>query len=127
MKKSASQQALGGEPPSEAYEELVWLLGQPHLSHYLDFVRDNVVGGAALDPRALADEWRAANDHFHDLEVNEAGIADTAECLPLPTAMRPLAKALEAYPYYRDTYDTLPTEIRMVELAKLIASQSSVS
>jgi hypothetical protein len=127
MRKSASQQALGGEPPAEAYEELIWLLGQPHLSAYLDFVRDKVVGGEAMDSRALADEWRAANDHFHALEVSEAGIADTAECLPLPKAMRPLAKALESYPYYRDTYDTLPTEIRLVELSKLIASQSSVS
>lgn len=127
MKKSASQQALGGEPPAEAFEELIWLLGQPHLSDYLGFVHDKVVGGEAMDPRALADEWRAANDHFHALEVSEAGIADTAQCLPLPRAMRPLAKALEAFPYYRDTYDTLPTEIRLVELSKLIASQSSVS
>jgi hypothetical protein len=127
MKKSASQQALGGEPPAEAHEELIWLLGQPHLSDYLNFVHDKVVGGEAMDPRALADEWRAANDHFHALEVSEAGIADTAQCLPLPKKMRPLAKALEAYPYYRDTYDTLPTEIRLVELSKLIASQSSVS
>jgi hypothetical protein len=126
MKKSASQQALGGEPPAEAHEELIWLLGQPHLSDYLNFVHDKVVGGEAMDPRMLADEWRAANDHFHALEVSEAGIADSAECLPLPKAMRPLAKALEAYPYYRDTYDTLPTEIRLVELSKLIASQSSV-
>jgi hypothetical protein len=127
MKKSASQQALGGEPPAGTDEELVWLLGQPHLSDYLDFVRDKVVGGDAIDPRMLADEWRAANDHFHALELSEAGIADTAQCLPLPRAMRPLAKALHDYPYYRDTYDTLPTEIRLVELSKLIASQSSVS
>ena len=127
MKKSASQQARGGEPPAEAHEDLVWLLGQPHLSDYLEFVRDKVIGGAEQDPRALADEWRAANDHYHALEVDEAGIAESAECLPLPKALKPLAKALGRYPYYRDTYDTLPTEIRMVELSKLIASQSSVS
>jgi hypothetical protein len=127
MKKSASQLALGGEPPAAEHEELVWLLGQPHLSDYLDFVREKVVGGDAMSPRALADEWRAANDHYHALEVGEAGIADTAECLPLPKALRPLAKALAGYPYFRDTFDTLPTEIRMVELSKLIASQSNVS
>ena len=127
MKKSASQLARGGEPPAEAHEELVWLLGQPHLADYLEFVREKVVGGEAIDARRLADEWREANDYYHVLEENEAGIADTAECLPLPKAMRPLAKALARYPYYRDTYDTLPTAIRMVELSKLIASQSSVS
>jgi hypothetical protein len=127
MKKSVSQLARGGEPPAEAHEELVWLLGQPHLSDYLDFVRDKVVGGDRMSPRRLADEWRAANDHYHELETAEAGIADTAQCLPLPKALRPLAKALDRYRYFRDTYDTLPTEIRMVELSKLIASQSSVS
>lgn len=127
MKKSASQLARGGEPPAEAHEELIWLLGQPHLSDYLDFVREKVVGGAAMRPRALADEWRSANDLYRELEVGEAGIADTAECLPLPKALRPLAKALTEDRYYRDTYDTLPTEIRMVELSKLIVSQSSVS
>ena len=127
MKKSASQQARGGEPPALEGEELVWLLGQPHLADYLDFVREKVIGGDAMDPRTLADEWRAANDYFHALEVAEAGIADAAECLPLPAEMSPLARALAKDRYFRDTYDTLPTEIRMVELSKLIASQSSVS
>jgi hypothetical protein len=128
MKKSASQLALGGEASAAAaHEELVWLLGQPHLTDYLDFVREKVVGGDAIVPRLLAEEWRAANDLFHALEEEEAGIADAAQCLPLPKAMRPLARALKAYPYFRDTYDTLPVDIRLVELEKLIVSQSSVS
>ncbi|MEA3060780.1 MAG: hypothetical protein QOJ94_561 [Sphingomonadales bacterium] len=126
MKKSASQLAVG-EAPAIAHEELVWLLGQPHLTDYLDFVKEKVVGGDKVVPRVLADEWRAANDLFHELEQTEAGIADAADCLPLPRAMRPLAKALRDYPYFRDTYDTLPVEIRLVELEKLIVSQSSVS
>jgi hypothetical protein len=129
MKKSVSQLALGGEAPATAaaQEELVWLLGQPHLTDYLDFVREKVVGGDKVSPRVLADEWRAANDLFHDLELEEAGIADRADCLPLPREMRPLARALKAHPHFRNTYDTLPVEIRLVELSKLIVSQSSVS
>jgi hypothetical protein len=126
MKKSVSQLAMG-EAPLVAHEELVWLLGQPHLTDYLEFVKEKVVGGDKVIPRILADEWRAANDLFHELEQSEAGIADEAGCLPLPKAMRPLAKALRDYPYFRDTYDTLPVEIRLVELEKLIVSQSSVS
>src|SRR4051812_3622038 len=127
MKKSVSQLTRGGEPPAQAQEELIWLLGQPHLSDYLDFVREKVVGGETASPRALADEWRAANDLYHDLEVAEAGIADTADCLPLPKVLRPLAKSLAGYRYFRATYAPLPTEVRMVELSKLVVSQSSVS
>src|SRR5687768_10539888 len=62
--------------------ELLWLLGQPHLGDYLDFVKHKVVGGRDMDPAALADEWRDANDLYYDLEQREAGIADAAECLP---------------------------------------------
>ena len=127
MKQSASQLASGETPPAAPPEELVYLLGQPHLHDYLDFVREKAVGGAALSQRVLADEWRAANDLYFDLEQNEAGAADGAECLPLPAAMRPLARKLRRNRYFQDTYDTLPTEIRMVELSRLVVSQSSVS
>ncbi|MBV8685284.1 MAG: hypothetical protein JOZ90_11495 [Alphaproteobacteria bacterium] len=127
MKRSASQLAAGETPPVAAPEELVYLLGQPHLSDYLDFVRDKAVGGAELSQRALADEWRKANDLYYALEQAEAGAADGAQCLPLPAAMRPLARRLARDRYFRDTYDTLPTQIRMVELGRLVVSQSSVS
>jgi hypothetical protein len=107
--------------------EISWLLGQPHLSDYLDFVRHKVVGGRTMDAGALADEWRAANDIYYDLEQSEAGIADTAECLPLHPRLEPLASALKANPYYRATFDTLPTIIAMVELDKLIVSQTHIA
>ena len=107
--------------------EILWLLGQPHLSDYLDFVRHKVAGGRDIDPAILADEWRAANDLYYDLERKEAGIADRAQCLPLPAALEPLAAELRADPYYRETFDTLPVEVAMVELDKLIVSQTHVA
>ena len=110
----------------EAAAEMVWLLGQPHLADYLDFVKEKVVGGAALSPKSLADEWRAANDHYYDLEQSEAGAADGVESLPLPAEMRPLARRLRASRYFRDAFDTLPARIRMVELDRLIVSQVHV-
>ncbi len=110
-----------------ANAEILWLLGQPQLEDYLSFVKHKVIGGADIDPGTLADEWRAANDIYYDLEQAEAGAADGAECLPLPPALEPLAEALRADPYYRATFDTLPTEIRMVELDKLIVSQKHIA
>lgn len=57
----------------------------------------------------------------------EAGIADTAECVPLDPALAGVAAALQADPYYRAAFDTLPTAVEMVELDKLIVSQSHIA
>lgn len=111
---------------SDAAAELVWLLGQPHLSDYLEFVREHVVGGAAMSPRRLTDEWRAANDHYYELEKSEAGEADRCEVRPLPPEMRGLARKVRASAYFRETFDALPTRILMVELDRLMVSQSHV-
>ena len=106
--------------------ELVWLLGQPHLADYLDFVNAKVIGGADIPQKRLADEWRAANDHYHRLEKREAGIADGIECLPLPERLRPLARRVKAHPHFREAFGALPTRIMMVELDRLIVSQTHV-
>jgi hypothetical protein len=110
-----------------AYREMVWLLGQPHLHNYLDFVKHRVVGGEAIDQRLLADEWRAANDVYYELEKNEAGEAEKVGCRALPKRLKPLADALTAHPHYRTTFDSLPAELMMVELDRLILSQTHVT
>jgi hypothetical protein len=111
---------------SEAAAELVWLLGQPHLSDYLEFVRERVAGGAEMSPRTLTDEWRSANDHYYALEKSEAGEADRCDVRPLPAELRPLARKVRAHPHYRETFDALPSRILMVDLDRLMVSQSHV-
>ena len=111
----------------DANVELLWLLGQPHLQDYLSFVKHKTAGGRDADPAALADEWRAANDVYHQLEDEEAGIADEAETLPLDPGLAAKVAALHAHPWYRSTFDTLPTTVEMVELDRLIVYQNSVS
>jgi hypothetical protein len=132
VKTSASDLARGGEPlatalATETSEPLIWLLGQPHLSDYLAFVREKVIGGDAISPRELADEWRAANDLYYELEQDEAGLADGADCLDLPAELAPLRDAVLDDPYFRESFDTLPVEIRLVELSRLVVSQSNIS
>jgi hypothetical protein len=114
-------------PTGNEIRDELWLLGQPPLRDYLDFVRESVEGGAQMDPRALCDEWRVANDHYYELEKREAGIADKAECLELPPAMRPLAQELAARPHFRITCDCLPVSFGMVELDRLILYQPHVT
>ena len=114
-------------PAGGAIRPELWLLGQPPLRDYLDFVRDSVVGGDAMDQRALCDEWRVANDRYYDLERSEAGYVDAAECLELPAAMRPLADELARHPHFRHTSDYLPATFGMVELDRLIVYQPHVT
>ena len=110
-----------------AEREELWLLGQPALTDYLDYVRRAVVGGEAMDRRALIDAWRAANDVYHALETEEAGLADEVELRPLPRRMAPLVAELEASPLFTETFDRMPTTIEMVELDKIIVSQRRVT
>jgi hypothetical protein len=119
IEKSAQAQETGGD--------LVWLLGQPHLSDYLQFVETKVPGGREIDARSLTAEWRAANDLYYDIEQAEANIADTIECLPVEARLRPLARAVRANPWFRASFDNLPVSIERVELAKLVVSQTHVA
>ena len=116
---------LSRDPRAE-HVPLVWLLGQPHLRDYLAFYESKVIDSDTADARALAAEWRAANDLYGELEQSEAGIADTIDCRPLPRRLAPLAAELEANPWFRSSFDNLPYTIERVELDKLVVSQVHV-
>jgi hypothetical protein len=115
-----------GQWPGESNQEL-WLLGQPDLGYFLKFVREKVVGGADLSPRALADEWRRANDYYYELEESEAGIADQVECRELDAALLPLVEKVRADPRFQRAFDTLPTTFAMVQLDRLVVFQPNVT
>ena len=106
--------------------DLIWLLGQPQLGEYLEFVKGKVIGGAELDPRQLAAEWRVANDVYAGLEKTEAGYADDTKRRPVGKQLRPLVRRLEENPWFRASFDNLPYAVELVELDKLVASQIHV-
>src|SRR6185503_3160061 len=81
-------------------ERELWLLGQPPLQRYLDFIEDMMVGGETADRRKLVDEWRVANDYYHELEEREARLPEQIECRGLDRSVADLAKALKAHPRY---------------------------
>lgn len=114
-------------PGAAEIQREVWLLGQPRLGRYLDFVREKAVGGASERQSALVDEWRAANDHFCGLEEAEAGIADRVEIRDLDPAMLPLAAQVEADSRYRQIVEAIPARFAMVELDKLVTPQQHVN
>jgi hypothetical protein len=118
--------AVSHEPDSRAatpLQKIAWLVGQPALGDYLDFVRTQTIGGHDVPQRQLVDEWRVANDYYRELETNEAGIADRVKIGELPVAMRAAAIELQENPQFQQSFDLVPTDIKMVELEKLIVSQ----
>lgn len=117
---------LGHPAPAGTAREEVWLLGQPPLQDYIDFAKEYMIGGDA-DPRALCDEWRAANDYYYGLEDSEAGLADTVECRDLDPVFAPFVEEMTADPRFRRAFDTLPASFAMVELDRLIVSQPHIT
>ena len=113
-------------PAREGLEE-VWLLGQPPLSRLLEFVEDHVIGGEAFDRAALVDAWRTANDCLQALERSEAGIANEGHHPELDPRFADLAAEVAAHPHFKNSFDTLPTRIGMVELDRLIVYQRHVT
>ncbi|WP_446325404.1 hypothetical protein [Blastomonas sp. CACIA14H2] len=107
-------------------ERIVKLLGQPHLADYLRFFASRVIDGETISPKALAAEWRKANDRYYALLTEQAGVAETIEDLPLPAALEEPAAKLVAQDHYLQAYNSVHTDIRWVELAKLVVSQGSV-
>jgi hypothetical protein len=116
-----------GPRAASVIQEQIWLLGQPPLVDYLDYVKRVVEGGEAIDRRSLVDSWRTANDYYGELESSEAGIADEAECLELPDTVAPLADELAQTPSFLRTFDRMPTHFGMVELGKIVVSQRRVT
>lgn len=110
-----------------AVQTEVWLLGQPHLRRYLDFVRDMTPGGASIRQAALIDEWRAANDHYAELEATQAGIADDIDIRDLDPQMQAQAAEVVADPRYERAFEDLPARFAMVELDKLVVPQPHVN
>ncbi|MFC4313207.1 hypothetical protein ACFPN2_29280 [Steroidobacter flavus] len=124
LAQRASSPRSTSVPDSECQQEL-WLLGQPPLGRYIEFV-EQAAGGARTDRAALMEEWRAANDYYQELERSEAGIANSGSHRELDASFASMISEVTAHPHYRRAFDTLPTTFMLVELDKLIVFQRHV-
>lgn len=119
--------AAPGAERARSTDRQLRLLGQPQLRDHLSFVAKKVVGGAERDRAAVADAWRAANDHYYTLEQTEAGLADGMVITPLDDSLAPLAAEVRRDTRFRNTFDTLPVSFGMVELDRLVLYQRHVN
>lgn len=108
-------------------ENFIYLLGRPTLSGFLRFAEGDDVDQATQDPKVLRKEWLAAQSHIHKLEKSEAGCADGAAIGELPEELVPLRERVEEDPIFQKSFDTLPTQIGMVELDRLVVYQKHVN
>src|SRR5947199_3274818 len=113
---------LPGLKEQSGHSEEAWLLGQPPLQRYLDYMQDTALGGAQMSRAALVDEWRDANDYWYELEKSEAGIADRVEIRDIDSSLQPCIEEVKASSRYSRGFNELPTRFAMVELEKLIVS-----
>lgn len=111
---------------ARACEEMLWLLGQPSLEDYLDFLRTRTTQQPADLAKAAA-AWRQARDRFAALGEAQAGAADHHVPEPLDPALVPKADGLKRDPYFAGAFDTFPTEVAMVEVDRLVVHQRHIA
>lgn len=108
-------------------DELVFLIGRPPMSEFINYVSTQTVDGGTVSPAALAAQWRGANDHIRDLETREAGLADSVPMRPVEEALEPLAARVLADPLFARAYGMIPASLAVVELDRLIVFQKQIN
>jgi hypothetical protein len=116
--------------PTDAIEDMqeeTWLLGQAPLRKYLDFVQDFAIESLVAKRSQLVKEWGVAEAYYEELEEREANLADQVACSDTGPALVPLVEEVKRSTRYTSTFDSLPTQIAMVELSKLVVCQNHVT
>jgi hypothetical protein len=112
------------QPSLPDTDEMLYLAGRPTLRQFRRFVRHN-----AVDPGYegdLTDEWNAAAEHIAELEKGEAGLADNPVITKLGPEYEPLLIELLKDPLIQNGFDTVPTDIAMIELDSLVVYQKHI-
>lgn len=112
-------------PDQNKIHETLYLVGRPTLKQFLRFIKSN-----AADPQhegELVDEWKAANKIFKKLETEEAGIADHPTIKKLDmNEYKPLMVEFLKDPLVHNGFNTVPTEVAIVELDRFVVYQHHI-
>jgi hypothetical protein len=118
---SAAPEQNGSAPDAD---ENLYLLGRPPLKGFLRFVSGHAV--RPEDEGTLSARWHAARDVVARLEVEEAGIANDAKTRKLGPEYVALLTELLKDPLVQNGFNTVPTEIAMVELDRMVVYQEHI-
>ena len=118
---------MNSESPRPNVDQHVFLIGRPPLPEYLGFIKALAVDGQSMPTGPLIDEWRIANDHVAELEKREAGLADNPPMEELPKKFQSLIQRVITDPMFQQSYQSAPTDIRLVELDRLVVFQKVIN
>jgi len=107
-----------------AGDEYLYLTGRPRLRDLVRFARSHAV--KPPDEKVLADAWHTAHEHVRRLETAEAGLADHPPIRPLGPEYEPLLIELLGDPLVRNGFNTVPTDVALVELDRLVVYQKHI-
>jgi hypothetical protein len=119
-----------GQPVSrtnqEPANESLYLIGRPTLKRFLRFVKNNAM--RPPDEGTLTDEWEAAFEFVRTLEKEEAGVADDPPITKLEVTPKSEALLTEFLndPLVRNGFNTLPSEVAIIELDRLVVYQHHI-
>jgi len=105
-------------------DEYLYLTGRPRLRDLVRFARSHAV--KPPDEKTLADTWHAAHERVRRLETEEAGLADNPPIRPLGREYEPLLLELLGDPLVRNGFNTVPTDVALVELDRLVVYQKHI-
>ena len=106
------------------YDHCLYLLGRPTLKRFLRYVRNHAVNPE--NTASLCSEWQAANSLTQVLEAEEAGIADNCPIQRMGTEYEPLLIEFLKDPLVRYGFNTVPTDVAIVELDRLVVYQKNI-
>jgi len=118
---------LGAPPeaaPDAKADEYLYLTGRPRLRDLLHFARTHAV--TPPDERALAATWQIAHERVRRLETDEAGIAEDPPIGKLGPEYEPLLLELLQDPLVQNGFNTVPTDVALVELDRLVVYQKHI-
>jgi hypothetical protein len=103
-----------------------WLPAAVALPEFIKFVEKWADDGED-DTRRYLDAWRVAKSRYDQLRTEEAGEAEKIGILPLPKAMRPMARKLLKHATFVQGFGDFPTRVALVELGRMVAYQQHVA
>jgi hypothetical protein len=113
-------------PNDGGVDETLYLIGRPTLKQFLRFAKSNAVNPP--DDGTLTDEWESASNVLRTLEKEEAGAADNPPITKVEPDSKNEALLTEFLkdPLVRNGFNTVPTEIALVELDRLVVYQHHI-
>src|SRR5256885_9618269 len=124
VESESRQESTEAESRGQAEDESLYLIGRPTLKQFVRFVKSNAVDPPA--ERVLADAWQAASEVVSRVAADEAGSADDPPIGRLGPEYEPLLINFLKDPLVRYGFNTVPTDVGLVELDRLVVWQKHI-